>query len=86
MEKKNRFVGILTLCLLLALLRGLAGVWPWAGFPLGVAFILWPKAAWIVTGGFYYLPVEPSTFALRSRQVFGVLLIGWTLYRYAFGA
>ena len=86
MEKKNSFVGVLALCLLLALLRGLAGIWPWIGFPLGAAFVLFPKAAWIITGGFYYLPVEPSAFALRSRQAFGIFLIVWTLWRFAFGA
>ena len=86
MEKKNSFVGVLALCLLLALLRGLTGIWPWIGFPLGVLFILFPKAAWIVTGGFYYLPVEPSNFALRTRQVLGVIMILWTVYTFAFGA
>jgi hypothetical protein len=86
MEKKNSFVGVLALCLLLALLRGLTGIWPWIGFPLGVLFILFPKAAWIVTGGFYYLPVEPSNFALRTRQVLGVVMILWTVCTFAFGA
>lgn len=85
MERKNSFVGILALCLLLALLRGLAGIWPWIGFPLGMAFILWPKAAWIVTGGFYFLPVEPSNFALRLRQILGAVMILWTLWKLVFG-
>ncbi|MBR4876004.1 MAG: hypothetical protein IKU95_05865 [Clostridia bacterium] len=66
-------------------LKGLYDLFPWIGFPLGVLFILFPKAAWIVTGGFYYLPVEPSNFALRSRQVAGVMRILWTIDQFAFG-
>ena len=72
--------------ILLVVMKGLYDLFPWIGFPLGVLFILFPKAAWIVTGGFYYLPVEPSNFALRTRQVLGVIMILWTIYTFAFGA
>ena len=72
--------------ILLVVMKGLYDLFPWIGFPLGVLFILFPKAAWIVTGGFYYLPVEPSNFALRTRQVLGVVMILWTIYTFAFGA
>ncbi len=72
--------------ILLVVMKGLYDLFPWIGFPLGVLFILFPKAAWIVTGGFYYLPVEPSNFALRTRQVLGVVMILWTVYTFAFGA
>ena len=72
--------------ILLVIMKGLYDLFPWIGFPLGVLFILFPKAAWIVTGGFYYLPVEPSNFALRTRQVLGVVMILWTVYTFAFGA
>lgn len=72
--------------ILIVVLKGLFDLFPWVGFPLGAAFILWPKAAWIVTGGFYYLPVEPSDFALRSRQVFGGIMLLWTLWKFTFGA
>ena len=72
--------------ILLVVMKGLYDLFPWIGFPLGVLFILFPKAAWIVTGGFYYLPVEPSNFALRTRQVLGVIMILWTVYTFAFGA
>ena len=72
--------------ILLVVMKGLYDLFPWIGFPLGVLFILIPKAAWIVTGGFYYLPVEPSNFALRTRQVLGVIMILWTIYTFAFGA
>lgn len=71
--------------ILILVLKGLYDLFPWIGFPLGVLFILFPKAAWIVTGGFYYLPVEPSGFALRSRQVLGIAMILWTVYKFAFG-
>ena len=71
--------------ILILVLKGLYDLFPWIGFPLGVLFILFPKAAWIVTGGFYYLPVEPSNFALRSRQVAGVMRILWTIDQFAFG-
>ena len=71
--------------ILILVLKGLYDLFPWIGFPLGVLFILFPKAAWIVTGGFYYLPVEPSNFALRSRQVLGIAMILWTVYKFAFG-
>ena len=72
--------------ILLVVMKGLYDLFPWIGFPLGVLFILFPKAAWIVTGGFYYLPVEPANFALRTRQVLGVIMILWTIYTFAFGA
>ena len=72
--------------ILLVVMKGLYDLFPWIGVPLGVLFILFPKAAWIVTGGFYYLPVEPSNFALRTRQVLGVIMILWTIYTFAFGA
>lgn len=72
--------------ILLVVMKGLYDLFPWIGFPLGVLFILFPKAAWIVTGGFYYLPVEPSNFALRTRQVLGAVMILWTIYTFAFGA
>lgn len=72
--------------ILLVVMKGLYDLFPWIGFPLGVLFILFPKAAWIVTGGFYYLPVAPSNFALRTRQVLGVIMILWTIYTFAFGA
>ena len=72
--------------ILILVLKGLYDLFPWIGFPLGVLFILFPKAAWIVTGGFYYLPVEPSDFALRSRQVLGAVMILWTIYQFAFRA
>lgn len=72
--------------ILLVVVKGLYDLFPWVGFPLGVLFILFPKAAWVVTGGFYYLPVEPSQFALRSRQVLGAVMILWTVYKFAFGA
>ena len=71
--------------ILILVLKGLYDLFPWIGFPLGVLFILFPKAAWIVTGGFHYLPVEPSSFALRTRQVAGVIMILWTLYKFVFG-
>lgn len=72
--------------ILLVVMKGLYDLFPWIGFPLGILFILFPKAAWIVTGGFYYLPVEPSNFSLRTRQVLGAVMILWTVYTFAFGA
>lgn len=72
--------------ILLVVMKGLHDLFPWIGFPLGAAFVLFPKAAWIITGGFYYLPVEPSNFALRTRQVLGAVMILWTVYTFAFGA
>ena len=72
--------------ILLVVMKGLYDLFPWIGFPLGVLFILFPKAAWIVTGGFYYRPVEPSNIALRTRQVLGAVMILWTIYTFAFGA
>lgn len=84
MEKKKSMISILALCLVLAVLCGLAELWPWVGIPFGIGCIVFPRAAWIVTGGFSYLPVEPSTFALRSRQAFGIFLIAWTIGRMVF--
>lgn len=84
MTKKST-VSTIIILIAVVLLRSLSKVYPWVGFPFGIACILFPKAAWIVTGGFAYLPVEPSTFALRSRQVFGALLIVYSIYRFAFG-